>query len=54
MRMEDADWWLMHANPAPQVSLGLAFRPAEGRPRSEAVQLHWWPREEPEGATSRA
>jgi len=54
MRMEDADWWLMHANPAPEVSLGLAFRPAEGRPRSEAVQLHWWPREEPEGATSRA
>jgi 4'-phosphopantetheinyl transferase len=43
MSMEGDNWWLVHANPAPQVSLGLAFRPAEGGPRPEAVQLHWWP-----------
>ncbi|WP_459859257.1 4'-phosphopantetheinyl transferase family protein [Dongia sp. agr-C8] len=46
MRMDDVDWWLMHESPAPEVSFGLAFRPAAGRPRSEAVQLHWWPGEE--------
>lgn len=43
--LEDGDWWLMHANPAPDVSLGLAFRPADARPRSDDVRLQWWPRE---------
>jgi 4'-phosphopantetheinyl transferase len=41
--LEDSDWWLMHADPAPGVSLGVAFRPAEGRRTSEDVRLRWWP-----------
>jgi 4'-phosphopantetheinyl transferase len=43
--LEDADWWLMHARPAPAISLALAFRPDGSRARPEAVRLHWWPGE---------
>lgn len=43
--LEDANWWLMHAGPSSEMSLGVAFRPAGATLLSE-VRLHWWPSEE--------
>jgi 4'-phosphopantetheinyl transferase len=40
--LENADWWLMHTMPAPDVSLSAAFRPADGQ-LPEEMLLHWWP-----------
>lgn len=43
--LEDADWWLMHATPSAEVSLGLALRPT-GSKLPQEVRLLWWPRNE--------
>lgn len=43
VRLDGADWWLMHAQPAAEVSLAVALRLSDGGGTDQHVQLQWWP-----------
>lgn len=42
VELDGEDWFLVHASPKPNLSLGIAIRPFANKPASSGLRVRWW------------